>query len=216
MDVSIENSGGCLLEFKGSLIDLLVLLVLFLGIAAVILILYHLYILKQCHQKEYWLPIVDDGGNVIGRVAKSVSFETPGKYQHPVIRILISKGSSIYLSSRPFGFCSDYGLYDHPIKYLMEYGKSIEKSISELQKKYFPNSSQLRFLLKYKHENKFGSWQVFLYILRVEKEEELIGLEKCKGKFWAISQIQENFGKSCFSLFLEGELDFIRTITDID
>jgi len=216
MNVSVECYGCCLSEFKGSLIDLLFLLILFLGIAAVILILYHLYILKRCHQKEYWLPIVDDGGNVIGRVAKSVSFETPGKYQHPIIRILISKGSSIYLSSRPFGFCSDYGLYDYPIKYLMAFGKSIEKSISELQKKHFPNSPQPRFLLKYKHENKFGSWQVFLYILRIENEGELIGFDKCKGKFWTFPQIQENFGKACFSPFLEGELDFIRAITDIN
>ncbi|MCE5175138.1 MAG: hypothetical protein ABFC90_10555 [Bacteroidales bacterium] len=216
MDVSIEYYGGYVSEFKGSLVDFFVVLVFLLGIAAIILILYHLYLLKQCRQKEYWLPIVDDGGNVIGRVARSVSYETPGKYQHPLIRILISKDRSIYLAPRPFDFCPEYGLYDHPIEYLMEFGKSIEESISELQKKHFPNSPQPRFLLKYKHENKFGSWQVLLYILRIEDEEDLMGFDKSKGKFWTIPQLQENFGKSCFSSCLEGELDFIRTINDIN
>jgi len=70
--------------------------------------------------------------------------------------------------------------------------------------------------LKYKHENKFGSWQVLLYILRIDDEEDLIGFDKSKGKFWTIPQLEENLGKACFSSFLEGELDFIRTINDIN
>jgi len=213
---SIEYFRDSLSECKGLLVDFFVVLALFLGVAAIILILYHLFLVKQSHLKEYWLPIVDNGGKVIGRVARSVSFETPGKYQHPVIRILISKGRSIYLLPRRFEFFPEYGLYDYPIEYLMEFGKSIEETISEIQKKYFPNSPQPRFLLKYKHENKFGNWQILLYNLRVEDEKDLMGFDKSKGKFWTIPQLQENFGKAFFSSVLEGELDFIKTIIDIN
>ncbi|MDD4922366.1 MAG: hypothetical protein PHS30_07815, partial [Bacteroidales bacterium] len=154
--------------------------------------------------------------NVIGRVARSVSIETPGVYQHPLIRILVNQSGTIYLTPRTYEFCPDFGKYDHPIECMMKYGKSIEETLGYLQKEYFPKSESPRFLLKYKHENDIGHWQVLLYILSIKEESELIGLDKKKGKFWTRQQIQENIGKSYFSAFLEGEIDFMKTITEIN
>lgn len=199
-----------------SLVEILICLSILLVFVVLLLKLYRQYLVRQSKLMEYWLPIVDDEGNVKGRVARSVSLETPGKYQHPMIRIMIFRPGGIYLTHRSFEYCPDFGLYDHPIEYMMEFGKSVEESISDLQKKFFPNCPQPGFLLKYKHENEIGQWQVLLYCICIPHEEELTGVNKSHGKFWTISQIQENTGKSWFSKLFEGEFDFIKTLTGLD
>ncbi|HEY5500039.1 MAG TPA: hypothetical protein VIK20_06620 [Bacteroidales bacterium] len=212
MNASIENYGGFLPKISNSVTGLLAMLVIVLVIVVVVAIIYRIYMIRQINKKEYWLPVVDEGGHVIGRVARSVSLEKPGTYNHPLIRILTFKSGNIYLSPRTYEFCPDFGKYDHPFECMMEYGFSVEETLEKMQKKFFPNSPPPKFLLRYKHENKIGNWQVLLYVLTIQDENELIGLDKSNGKFWTLSQIRENLGKSYFSAFLEGEIDFLESL----
>jgi len=212
MNASIEYYGGYLSNFKASVSSVLAMLVLILGVVGLILFLYRRYLIQRSSIKEYWLPVVEDSGRVIGRVARSVSLEKPGIYQHPLVRILTYKPGAIYLSPRTYESCPDLGKYDHPFECMMEYGHSVEETIERMQNKYFPDSMHPKFLLKYKHENEIGQWQVLLYILTIQDEKELIRLDKSKGRFWTIQQIRENLGMSYFSKFLEGEMDFLETI----
>ena len=201
---------------KASVFEILTVLLVILGLTVLFVFFYHSYLVKQCLKNEYWLPVVDDAGNVIGRVARSVSLEKPCTYQHPLIRIMVYKSGSLYLTPRTYELCPDLGKYDHPFERMMEYGKSIEETLEDFRINFFPHAQKPRFILRYKHENTLGQWQALLYILRISDEEELTGLDKSKGKFWTLPQIKENAGKSCFSSFLEGELEFFETLNDTD
>ena len=213
MKVLLEYFGIYLSNFISSIFEILTVLLIILGLIILLVFWFRGYLVKKCIKNEYWLPVVDDAGKVIGRVARSVSFEKPCIYQHPLIRILVFKSGAIYLSPRTYEFCPDYDRYDHPFERMMEYGKTIEDTLEEFRKIHFPNSQIPQFILRYKHKNEIGLWQVFLYILRISDEKELAGLDKGKGKFWTVQQIEENFGKACFSSFLEGEIDFLKTLT---
>lgn len=216
MNATIEYYGYFLSDFRNSISDVVDCLLIVLVLVLIFLFSYRRYLVRRCNKKEYWLPIVDDGGHVIGRVARSISLENPGMYQHPLIRILTFKSGTIYLTPRTYEFCPDIGKYDHPFECMMEYGLSIEETIKGIQEEFFPESDPPRFVLRYKHENEIGQWQVLLYVLSIKDEEELIGLDKSQGRFWTVQQIQENLGKSCFSSFLEGEAEFLKTISGIN
>jgi hypothetical protein len=209
---SIKYFGKFLPKYDNSITDVIALLVTLLVLVVTILFIYRKCLINRASRKEYWLPIVDDGGSVIGRVARSVSLEKPGTYQHPLIRILILRSGNIYLSPRTYELSPDFGKYDHPFECMMEYGLSIEETLKDMKKKFFPLSQTPRFLLKYKHINEIGQWQVLLFVLNILDEGELIGVDKCRGKFWTIRQIRENIGKSYFSAFLEGEIDFLEAL----
>jgi hypothetical protein len=208
----IKYFGRFLPEYNNSIIGIMALLVTLLVLVVIILFIYRGYLIKRSSKKEYWLPIVDDGASVIGRVARSVSLEKPGTYQHPLIRILTLKSGAIYLSPRTNELSPDFGKYDHPFERMMEYGLSVEETLESMKKKFFPRSQTPGFLLKYKHINEIGQWQVLLFVLNILDESELIGLDKCRSKFWTIRQIRENIGKSYFSSFLEGEIDFLEAL----
>lgn len=190
----------------------LLLVVAVLTTIAILLLLYRWYLIKQSRKKEYWLPIVNDKANVIGRVAQSISFEVPGTYQHPLVRIVTYKPGAIYLHPRTNELCPESGKYDHPFESLMEYGLSVDEVLRNLQTRYFPKSQLPKFLLRYRHINEKGRWQVLLFILRINDESELVGLDKNQGKFWTIPQIKANLKKKFFSTCFEGEFDFLRTI----
>lgn len=214
MNDFIDYNGANLLGLNSAFLEILVPLLILFGIVVLALLFYRRYLKRRSHKKEYWLPIVDDTGNAIGRVARFVSFEKPHLYQHPLIRIVVRKSKSIYLSPRRSEICPDYQTYDHPFERMMRYGESVEHCINIYQKRHFPKSQRPQFALKYKHENAIGSWQVLLYILRVNDENELINMDKNKGKYWYMSQLHENRGMSCFSTLLEGELDFMKLILE--
>jgi len=215
MILSIEYYRGYLSDFKGTILELLIIILIILGILFIILFLYKRYLVCWSHKKEFWLPVVNEAGNVIGRVARSISFEKPHLYQHPLIRILVIKSGAIFLTPRTSAICPDFGKYDYPFERMMRYGESVEDTIKDLQKNHFPKSQKPDFVLKYKHENNIGTWQVLLYLLNVADEKELINIDKNKSKFWPIQQIEDNKGKSCFSALLESELDFMKTLIEI-
>jgi hypothetical protein len=156
--------------------------------------------------------VVDDTGNVIGRVAKSVSMEEPGKYQHPLIRILIWHKGKLYLRHRTRNVCFEKGLVDHPFEQLIPYGATVDDVLMKVRCNYFPDSEKPRFLLKYKHENKEGKWLVLLYLIILPDENQLKQLQTESGKLWTLKQIKENRNMGYFSNIFEGEFGFFNTL----
>lgn len=214
MNVSMDYCKEYLTDPKTVIVGILALSLILYGIVVIIRLLCKRYLINWSQRKEYWLPVVDDAGNVIGRVARSVSIENPKAYQHPLIRVMVYKPGMIYLSPRRSEIFPDHEKYDHAFERMMRYGENVEECVRIFKKRHFPKSKKPHFALKYKHKNEIGTWQVLLYILKVDDESELINMDKNKGKFWPLSQIKENKGKGCFSALLEGELDFINMIIE--
>jgi hypothetical protein len=173
---------------------------------------FHYLLIKKSHKKESWLPVVNDQGQVIGRVAKSVSREQPGFYQHPLVRLLVWCDHSILLRPRDNNLGFEVGKLDHPLERLIPYGQTAEEVVCHLAKKYFPTCLPPRFLLKYKEETATGQWLVLLYLVKVDEVSLLKGLLHQGGKLWPLKQISANYGMSCFSSLFEGEFLFVQTI----
>ena len=196
-------------------------LALVLGILLLFLVIYLIYnfclksyLIKRCNQEEIWLPIVDDTGNVIGRVAQSVSIENPGKFQHPLIRIVVWSKEKMYLKPRPSESLFDIGKFDNPFEIVLKYGKSIEETLEEVHRNYLPYAAKPHFMLKYSYENSKGKWQVFLYYVSIFDESRLKSLNFSEGKLWPIRQVKDNIGKTYFSDIFENELEFSSVFFD--
>lgn len=169
------------------------------------------FLIRRCNKHEIWLPVVDDTGNIIGRVAQSVSSEMPGKYQHPLIRLIVWSNGKIYLKPRDAEFGFEEGRVDHPFEIRLRYGIRIEDALENIRRIFFPESQKPTFLLKYSYENYFGKWQVLLYYIDVTDLKQLEATFG-GGKLWLNQQVRDNIGKSFFSDIFENEVDFFSVL----
>lgn len=162
-------------------------------------------------RKEEWLPIVNERGEVTGRVAKSESVKMTNRFLHPVVRIALVCNGQIYLHPRKAEDILDPGLLDHPFeKYMLfshEINLAVRNSIVQTLGKELP----FKFLLKYTFENENTKRLVFLFVSRIESEKEIEGIEAMNGKFWTIKQIDEDFGDdSKFSECFQLEYEYLK------
>lgn len=172
------------------------------------------FLLNKCYQDETWLPVSDDTGNIIGRVAQSVSIENPGKFQHPIIRVIVWCNGKIYLKPRSKDLLFERGKVDIPFEVILRFGKSIESSLDEIHEKYLPNGDKPRFLLKYSYDNPEGKWQVLLYYINVDDVSKLNTLSLTEGKIWPMKHVMDNLGKTYFSNIMENELKFTSVLIE--
>jgi hypothetical protein len=166
------------------------------------------YFIRRSYKQETWLPVTDDKGNIIGRVAQSVSMENPGKYQHPLVRMILWCNGKLYLKPRSPELLFENSKMDLPFEIVLKYGEGIEEKMDYIHENYFSTCNKPLFLLKYAYENEGGKWQVFLYYINIPDENLLGSLDFRDGKLWPVKQIKENIGKSYFSKILENELAF--------
>lgn len=163
-------------------------------------------------QKEMWLPVLDEKGKVIGRIARSVSRSLAKKYFHPVVRIAVIYGDMLYLVKRG---SLDYvfpNALDYPFRQYVRWGHSVESTVKETLGKLGEDKSvKPRFLIRYTYEDERVKHLVSLYTICLRTEEQL---EKCKrptGKLWTTKQIEDNLGTGVFSGYFEKEFPYLQT-----
>lgn len=171
---------------------------------------YRCFITRILRRTEVWLPIVDDVGNVVGKVPQCVSLDTPGRYQHPVVRVLVWHQDKLFLRPRSIKTLFEQGMVDLPLEKVLDYGENTEEVLATLCGR-LSKVATPRFLLKYKHENQEGRWLVLLYVLPLSDKGELEVLGQ-DGKFWPLQQIKANSGKAFFSRILEGEIQLFSDL----
>lgn len=72
-------------------------------LVGILVILYEqvrLSLMQGSLRKEMWLPVLNEGGKVIGCIARSVSRTLPKKYYHPIVRIAVIHNGMLYLMKR--------------------------------------------------------------------------------------------------------------------
>lgn len=163
-------------------------------------------------RREEWLPIVNETGEVTGRIARSVSRKMKNKFMHPVVRIALVHEGKIYLQKRPDIDSLDSETYDHPFeKYMLfnhEINMTARNSISRLLGvKELP----FNFLLKYVFENEESKRLIFLFVSRVQNDEQLETVRELNGKFWTMKQIEDSFNdKGVFSECFRLEYEYLK------
>ncbi|HCO68643.1 MAG TPA: hypothetical protein DIT04_12920, partial [Dysgonomonas sp.] len=142
-------------------------------------------------RKEEWLPIVSESGEVTGRIARSVSSKMKNRFMHPVVRVALVHNGELYLQKRPSDDSLDPDTYDHPFEKYMLFNHEINIAVrNSITRALDMQELPFNFLLKYVYENEETKRLIFLFISRVENEEQLESLSLLKGKFWTMKQIE--------------------------
>lgn len=184
-----------------------------LPVVAILLLIVYEYVknfkvIKKLN-KEEWLPIVNDRGEVKGKIAKSISLKMKNKFLHPIVRVALVCKGKVYLQPRRHDDEFDPDTFDYPFeKYMLfthEINVAARNSIFNVIGKELPT----HFLLKYTFENEETKRLIFLFISRLKDEQDIEDVsDKLSGKFWSMKQIEDDFGDSskfseCFQLEYE-------------
>lgn len=163
-------------------------------------------------KKEEWLPIVTEGGEVTGRIARSVSEQMGNHFLHPVIRIVVIHEGNLYLQKRPDDEIVDPRCYDHPLEEYMPYNKEINDAVEEyIHRVLNLETLKTNFLLKYVYENELSKRLIFLFVARIQTQEQLDSLSVLHGKFWTPQQIEEEFvDEKFFSECFQLEYEYLK------
>lgn len=181
-------------------------------ITIIVMEMMRLRMLDKQLKKEEWLPVVNERGNVKGKIAKSVSREMKNKFMHPVVRcVLIYKGK-IYLKKRDESWLLDPGKLDHPFEKYMSFNNHDPDEVvrNVIRKECGSDALPVRFLLKYVFENEDTKRLIFLYVSDIEDEEVFNSLQLEGGKLWTESQIEDNLGNNLFSECFELEYEYLK------
>lgn len=177
----------------------------------IVLEILRLRMLDRKLNEEEWLPVVAESGQVMGRVAKSVTIASKNKYLHPVVRIALINKGRLYLTHRSEDKILSPGMLDYPFEKYLKYQNDIEQTISNLLTSSIGDTEiPLQFMLKYVFENDITKRLVLLYASVVDDDELFNSLSLEGGKLWTIKQIEENQGKDLFSEPFELEFEYLK------
>lgn len=170
-----------------------------------------LHLLRKKLYSEEWLPVVTETGQVMGKVAKSVTKDLKNKLMHPVVRVALMNNGSIYLAERDPSRLLNPGKLDYPFEKYMQFNDDIDATVKSIISKECGNENlPLRFMLKYVFENDVTKRLIFLYISEVDDEEQFKNLNLYGGKLWTAAQIEDNIGTDIFSECFELEFEYLK------
>ncbi|MDD4777168.1 MAG: hypothetical protein PHV53_02650 [Fermentimonas sp.] len=170
-----------------------------------------LHLLRQKLYKEEWLPVVTETGQVMGRVAKSVTTDLKNRFMHPVVRVALMSKGEIYLKERDQTRVLNPGKLDYPFEKYMQYNDKIDDTVKKIFRKECGNEDlPIRFMLKYTFENDVTKRLIFLYVSEVNDEDQFKSLNLEGGKLWTAAQIEDNLGADIFSECFELEFEYLK------
>ena len=186
-----------------------------LGIViGVFLILYEqirISMMQGSLRKEMWLPVLNDGGKVIGCIARSVSRSLPKKYYHPVVRVAVIYQGMLYLVNRGKKSFVSPDTIDYPFYSYVLFRHSIESTVRETMGGLGEKEDVMpRFLIRYTFENEKVKHLVNLYVMCVRSEKVMDQIKQPNGKLWTSKQIEENLGSGVFSEYFEQEFAYLQ------
>lgn len=170
-----------------------------------------LHLLSKKLYKEEWLPVVNESGDVTGKVAKSITKDLKNRFMHPVVRVALIFRGKIYLRERDASRLLNPGLLDYPFEKYMQYDHDIDESVhNSISRECGNRHLPLRFLLKYTFENDTTKRLIFLYVSDIEDEDLFNSLHLSGGKLWMETQIEDNMGTGLFSECFELEFEYLK------
>lgn len=173
------------------------------------------YFNKVMNQTKY-IAVVDEKGNVTGKILRSAVNEYKNQYTNAVIRIVPISNGMIFLNQRSVQDILDGGKTDTPFETFLYYKESIEEGMKRVLKETLPGAEKQkpRFALKYILKNEETSRLVYLFVLDIKDDAILCDCRFGSGKLWTLPQIEQNIGSNYFSTCFENEYDLLKEIID--
>ena len=160
---------------------------------------------------EDWLPVVNEKGDITGKIAKSVTKDLKNKFMHPVVRVALIFDGKIYLTKRKNNRILDPGKLDYPFEKYMNFDDDLDRAVHDAIASETKNDQiPLRFLLKYVFENATTKRLIFLYVSEIETEDMFNSLQLQDGKLWTEAQIEDNLGNNLFCECFEMEYEYLK------
>lgn len=161
-------------------------------------------------RKEVWLPVLNEKGQIIGSIARSVSRSSKKKYYHPIIRVAVVYNGMLYLRKRKKDEYVSPDLLDYPYQRYIRFRQSIESALHETFGKLAEDKSiEPRLMIRHTFENEHVKHLVNLYVVCLRTEEQLKHFTG--GKLWTPKQIEDNLGAGIFSEYFEHEFSYLQT-----
>ncbi len=170
-----------------------------------------LHLLREKLKVEEWLPILNESGDVEGKVAKSVSVNLKNKFLHPVVRVALLHKGMFYLKPRLQNRILNPGALDYPFEKYMIYDHNLDDAVhNSVVKELGVDILPSRFILKYIFQNEITKRLIYLYVSEINDEEIFNSLPLQGGKLWTENQIEANLGKGIFSETFEEEYEYLK------
>ncbi|MDR0232083.1 MAG: hypothetical protein LBI82_08185 [Dysgonamonadaceae bacterium] len=182
-----------------------------LNMSLVFIVTIYGYIRVVILRTEKWLPIVSENGNVIGKIAHSVSFSSDKRFLHPFVRIALIHNNLLYLSKRASNNIIEPDKLDFPLESFVRYGHTLDETVNHiLQEKVGLNN--LHGKLVFKHICKQPSMHglVHLYTVQIPSSQQIETANFREGKWWTEKHIEENLNKGVFAECFEMEYNVLK------
>lgn len=133
---------------------------------------------------------------------------------HPVVRVALIHKGDVYLQKRSETDTLDPGSYDHPFEKYMLFNHEINIAVrNSISRALNMQELPFNFLIKYVYENEETKRLIFLFIARIETEEQLKSISLLNGKFWTAKQIEESFSdEKVFSECFQLEYEYLKNV----
>lgn len=165
--------------------------------------------MNKALDKEMWLPVLNNKGNVVGRVAYSVSDSLPKDHFLPVVRVAVIYKGMFYLVHQGEKALFFPDKIDYPFSCYLQYSQTMEKAVQTMISG--DDSLKPRFLVRYIFENEKLKHWVSLFVLRIQTEKSFEQIKKDTGKLWTVKQIEENLNSGIFSDYLKEEFGYLQS-----
>jgi isopentenyldiphosphate isomerase/intracellular septation protein A len=169
--------------------------------------------LKNRFKNEEWFDLVTPEGKIIGKAPRSVVHGNP-ELLHPVVHIhILNNRGEIFLQKRALNKAIQPGKWDTSVGGHIHAGESIEHALNrEAEEELGISFAKFIPIFKYVMKNEIESELVHAFLLKDEGPFFPDPEEISDARFWSLSEIETNLGKSIFTPNFEQELDILKRI----
>lgn len=156
--------------------------------------------------EEEYFPVVDESGTVIGRESRQVC-HAKTFILHPVVHLhVFNSRGELYLQKRSETKDIQPGKWDTAVGGHVRYGETIEDALvreagEELSIKDFEAKKLMSYVFRSQVEREVVNVFTTIYEGTITPDHE----EVSDGRFWRLSEIEDNLGKGVFTPNFEGE-----------
>lgn len=160
-------------------------------------------------QNDEIFPLVNENGETTGKATRTYC-HSGAKPLHPVVHLhVFNKNGKLYLQKRAMNKDIQPGKWDTAVGGHVRYGESVADALTrEASEELNICDFSAQKVLCYVFESEIEKELVNTHITRFDGEITPDGDELETGRFWTITEIEQNLGKNIFTPNFEQE--FIR------
>lgn len=167
----------------------------------------HIFVLRT----EKWLPIVSENGNVVGKIAYSVSISSKKQYLHPIVRIALTHNNLLFLSKADSDNKIESDKLDFPFENFVKYGHTLDETVNQiLQEEAGLKNLSGKFVFKHICKKTSMHRLIHVYVVQIPNHQQVKTTNSKSGKWWTEKHIEENLHKGIFSECFEMEYEVLK------